>query len=83
MYIGFAPYAEPQISLTIVLENAGGGGSNAAPLARKIMDFYFRDQQFNIGNNALIGDPVLPANHGDGTSDHGPGGISVLLLFII
>ena len=55
MYIGFAPYAEPQISLTIVLENAGHGGSNAAPLARKIMDFYFRDQQFNIGNNAQQG----------------------------
>ncbi|WP_100640880.1 penicillin-binding protein 2 [Alteromonas facilis] len=46
MYIGFAPYEKPEISVTVVLENAGGGSSNAAPLARQIMDFYFRNHVF-------------------------------------
>ncbi|WP_100657112.1 penicillin-binding protein 2 [Alteromonas flava] len=46
MYIGYAPYDSPEISVTVVLENAGGGSSNAAPLARQIMDFYFRNHEF-------------------------------------
>ncbi|NDV91623.1 penicillin-binding protein 2 [Alteromonas sp. 345S023] len=46
MYVGFAPFNDPEISLTVVLENAGGGSSNAAPVARQIMDFYFRDRLF-------------------------------------
>ena len=41
MYVGFAPFDAPEISLIVVLENAGGGSANAAPLARSIMDFYF------------------------------------------
>ena len=40
LYIGYAPYEKPQIAVAIVLENAGGGGSNAAPVARKVIDFY-------------------------------------------
>nr|WP_136252489.1 penicillin-binding protein 2 [Ningiella ruwaisensis] len=41
MYIGYAPYDNPEISIAVTIENAGGGGSNAAPLAREVMDFYF------------------------------------------
>lgn len=41
MYIGYAPYDRPEISIAVTIENAGGGGSNAAPLAREVMDFYF------------------------------------------
>ncbi|MBT0586532.1 penicillin-binding protein 2 [Alteromonas oceanisediminis] len=48
IYVGFAPYESPEISFTIVLENAGGGSSNAAPIARQIMDFYFRDRTPDI-----------------------------------
>jgi penicillin-binding protein 2 len=41
MYVGFAPYKAPRISIVVVLENAGGGSSNAAPIARKMMDYFF------------------------------------------
>ncbi len=41
MYVGFAPFEDPQVSVTVVIENAGGGSSNAAPVARQVMDFYF------------------------------------------
>ena len=46
MYVGYAPYDKPQIALTVVLENAGHGGAEAAPIARKIMDNYLKDQVF-------------------------------------
>ncbi|MDY6977871.1 MAG: penicillin-binding protein 2 [Pseudomonadota bacterium] len=46
MYVGFAPFDDPEISVTVVLENVGGGSKNAAPVARQIMDFYFRDRVF-------------------------------------
>ncbi|RDV26126.1 penicillin-binding protein 2 [Alteromonas aestuariivivens] len=46
MYVGFAPYSDPQVTVSLVVENAGGGSSNAAPIAREIMDFYFRHHEF-------------------------------------
>ncbi len=46
MYVGYAPYDKPQIVLSVVLENAGHGGAEAAPIARKMMDDYFKDQTF-------------------------------------
>jgi len=46
MYIGYAPYDKPQIAITVVVENAGHGGSEAAPIARTMMDYYFKDQVF-------------------------------------
>ena len=41
MYMGYAPAAKPEIVIMIAVENAGGGGSIAAPLARQILDYYF------------------------------------------
>jgi len=46
MYIGYAPYENPEISISVTIENAGGGGSNAAPLAREVMDFYFERSDY-------------------------------------
>ncbi|UAA39938.1 penicillin-binding protein 2 [Paraneptunicella aestuarii] len=43
MYVGYAPYENPEIVVVVALENAGHGGSQAAPIARKIMDYQFRD----------------------------------------
>ncbi|ELP6758266.1 penicillin-binding protein 2 [Vibrio vulnificus] len=38
LFTGFAPFDDPKIIVTIVLENAGGGSSNGAPVARRIFD---------------------------------------------
>jgi penicillin-binding protein 2 len=38
LYTSFAPLDDPKAIVTIVLENAGGGSSQCAPLARKIFD---------------------------------------------
>ncbi|WMS86563.1 penicillin-binding protein 2 [Pleionea litopenaei] len=40
LYIGYAPFDDPTIAVAVVVENAGGGGSNAAPIARKVIDQY-------------------------------------------
>lgn len=41
MYVGYAPYDAPEIVVAVALENAGSGGSQAGPVARKVMDHYF------------------------------------------
>lgn len=40
-FIGFAPYDDPEIAVSVVLEYAGYGGSVAAPIAREVMKEYF------------------------------------------
>lgn len=39
-FTAYAPYENPQMVVAIILENAGGGSSNAAPVVRQIMDYY-------------------------------------------
>jgi penicillin-binding protein 2 len=38
----FAPAPSAEISIAVVVENAGHGGSIAAPIAKKILDYYFK-----------------------------------------
>ncbi len=40
-FTGFAPYEDPEISVTIIVENAGSGGEFAVPIAKRIFDKYF------------------------------------------
>jgi penicillin-binding protein 2 len=39
-FIAFAPADNPKIAITVLVEHGGHGGSDAAPLARAIMDAY-------------------------------------------
>ena len=46
VFVGFAPYDNPQIAVSVVLEYAGSsGGTIAAPIAREIMKKYFEIQK--------------------------------------
>ncbi|MCD9472684.1 penicillin-binding protein 2 [Photobacterium phosphoreum] len=38
LFTAFAPFDKPQVVVSMVLENAGGGSSNGGPIARKIFD---------------------------------------------
>ncbi|MFM7005330.1 MAG: penicillin-binding transpeptidase domain-containing protein, partial [Limnohabitans sp.] len=40
LYMAFAPADEPQIALAIVVENAGFGAAQAAPIARRVFDYW-------------------------------------------
>jgi len=39
-FIAFAPADKPRIALAVLAENGGHGGTTAAPIARKVMDYY-------------------------------------------
>jgi len=40
LFIAFAPAEKPTIALAVLVENAGFGARAAAPVARKVLDFY-------------------------------------------
>lgn len=43
-FTGFAPYEDPEIAVTIIIEGAGTGGSYAVPMAKRIFDCYFDEK---------------------------------------
>ena len=44
LFTAFAPAEEPRIALAMVVENAGFGSQNAAPIARRIFDYWLLQQ---------------------------------------
>jgi len=50
LFVCFAPYNSPEIAVSVIAENAGHGGSAAAPIARKIIDAYFANQKALLKN---------------------------------
>jgi len=40
LYIAFAPADNPKIALAVIVENAGFGGAQAAPIARRVFDYW-------------------------------------------
>ncbi|MBX2846928.1 MAG: penicillin-binding protein 2 [Acidiferrobacterales bacterium] len=47
LFVSFAPVEEPKIAVAVVIENGGGGSANAAPVARKVMDYYLLGEDAN------------------------------------
>jgi len=43
VFIGCAPVDNPAIAVAVVVENAGGGGANAAPVAGALMKYFFSE----------------------------------------
>jgi len=69
MFVAFAPYEKPEIVVAVAIENViGGGATNAAPVARQIMDQYFGDRVIVSKNRhalheKLYGEQNLSQNH--------------------
>jgi len=40
LFIAFAPVEDPRIAVAVIVENGEHGGSTAAPIAKRIMDYY-------------------------------------------
>ncbi|BBI98450.1 penicillin-binding protein [Ferrigenium kumadai] len=40
LFIAFAPADQPKIALAVLVENGGFGAATAAPIARKVLDYY-------------------------------------------
>ena len=44
LYVAFAPADEPRIALAVIVENSGFGAEHAAPMARRVFDYWLLDQ---------------------------------------
>ncbi|MBU0619082.1 hypothetical protein KKD62_02480 [Patescibacteria group bacterium] len=44
-FTGFAPIDQPKISITVLLEAAGEGSREAAPLAKEILEWWFKNRR--------------------------------------
>ncbi len=44
LYIAFAPAQDPKIALAVIVENAGFGAAHAAPIARRVFDYWLLGQ---------------------------------------
>ncbi|OQX92974.1 MAG: penicillin-binding protein 2 [candidate division Zixibacteria bacterium 4484_95] len=47
-FVCFAPVEKTEISIAVLVENAGHGSSVAAPLAKKLIEFYFKGKTKQI-----------------------------------
>ncbi len=44
-YTGYAPFNKPEITVTVLVEKGGEGSSVAAPVAKDVMDYYFKHKK--------------------------------------
>jgi penicillin-binding protein 2 len=44
LFVAFAPVEDPKIAVAVIVENGGSGSSAAAPVARKMMDYYLQGE---------------------------------------
>ena len=71
-FTAYAPYENPQIIVSIILENAGGGSSNAAPVVRQIMDYYLNKRLPEIEykeRNESVSEANVPSSANDVVSE--------------
>ncbi len=54
LFVAFAPADDPKIALAIVVENAGFGGQNSAPIARRVFDYWLLGQYPSIEDMAAV-----------------------------
>lgn len=43
-FVGFAPMEDPEIAISVIVEEGETGGKTAAPIARKVLDQYFHKE---------------------------------------
>lgn len=74
LFIAFAPADDPKIVVAVMVENGGHGGSTAAPVARKVIDYWL------LGKLPVIYAPEEPADAAipDEIEDSGPAGDEVV-----
>ena len=54
LYIGFAPVDDPKIAVALVVENAGFGAEHAAPIARRVFDYWLLGKYPSVEDLAAV-----------------------------
>ena len=45
LFISYAPFNDPEIVVTVVVEHGGSGSGTAAPIAKSIINYYFKNRE--------------------------------------
>ena len=61
LFTAFAPAEEPKIALAMVVENAGFGAANSAPIARRVFDYWLLGQYPSEEDIAAVQRAQAPA----------------------
>ena len=48
LFISFAPFESPEIVVAVIVDNGGSGSAVAAPIARDIINFYFKNTKTKV-----------------------------------
>ena len=51
LFISYAPFENPEIVVTVIVEHGGGGSSTAAPIARDTIEYYMENKKTVVSNN--------------------------------
>jgi penicillin-binding protein 2 len=54
LFVAYAPADNPKVALALVVENAGFGAQNAAPIARRVFDYLLLGQYPNPQDTAAV-----------------------------
>ncbi len=54
LYIAYAPAEKPQIAVAVIVENAGFGADHAAPIVRRVFDYWINQQWPNPEDMAAV-----------------------------
>jgi len=54
LFMAFAPVNDPKIAIAVIVENAGWGAGAAAPIARRVFDYWLLDQYPSEADMAAI-----------------------------
>jgi penicillin-binding protein 2 len=54
LYIAFAPAEDPKIAVAAIVENAGFGSASAAPIVRRVFDYWLLQQYPNEADLAAV-----------------------------
>ena len=61
LFTAFAPAENPSIALALIVENAGFGAANSAPIARRVFDFWIKGQYPSDEDIAAVQKAQAPA----------------------
>jgi len=54
LYMAYAPAEAPRIALAMIVENAGFGSQNAAPIARRVFDYWLMGRYPSLEDIAAV-----------------------------
>ncbi len=67
LFVAFAPIEAPEIAVAVIVENGGSGSGAAAPVARKVMDYYLlgkdadqAEPEASSENEVAVAQPSVP-----------------------